>query len=147
MSVNFRGYSGLCRTGQRETPSASRAQGEGCFRPLPEKAESKPSPAERSSLARDKQRDWAGVGVKAYAVLGPLKLTSQRMDVVEHRFAVRRVYSYTVLSGAAVPLECAEKTNSLLSPSICLFPYCTLGMQTQMLRLRDVKCKDAKCKD
>lgn len=58
---------------KRATPHGAAG---GCSWPLPEKSEWKPSPAERTSLARDRQRDWARVGVKAYAALDPLEWTS-----------------------------------------------------------------------
>lgn len=64
-----RGSGGLRRTGPRETPNASRAHGGGCCFG---KSESEPSPAERTSLARERRRDWARVGVKADAALSPL---------------------------------------------------------------------------
>lgn len=58
---------------KRATPHGAAG---GCSWPLPEKSEWKLSPAERTNLARDRQRDWARVGVKAYAALDPLEWTS-----------------------------------------------------------------------
>ena len=45
--------------------SVPSAHGGCCFRRLPEKSESDPSAAERTSLARDRRGDWVRVGVMA----------------------------------------------------------------------------------
>lgn len=45
------------------------------LRAAPGEIRAKPSPAERTSLAQDRRRDWARVDVKADAALSPLKWT------------------------------------------------------------------------